>query len=151
MAALIRKRARVIELKALCDLSEIYCSQQRWPEAKSTQLKLLDCQKRDSGKDTDKIVAGYCWLTKILYKSEDYVDAMLYGRSALLRARKLGNRTLTLLSVELLVEICKASHNDVDREAYSALLDDIRWRQEQDDDQLAERRVERPVLPRLMA
>lgn len=105
-------------------LTETYCMQGAWKQAKSTMKEKLAITERQTGKKSEHFLWDSFRLCEVLMNTKDYTEAQLHGRQALRGFRKLREpghagyeKTLALL-----IQICNEQGNIEDEEAYTALL-----------------------------
>ncbi|KZM21005.1 hypothetical protein ST47_g7816 [Ascochyta rabiei] len=109
-------------------LTETYCLQGSWTQAKSTMKEKLAITERQTGKKSESFLWDSFTLCEILLNTKDYTEAHIHGRQSLRGFRKLREpghdgyeKTLVLL-----IKICKEQENLEDEEAYAALLGSYR-------------------------
>ena len=112
-------KAELLEL-----LTETYCLQGSWSQAKSTMKEKLVITERQTGKKSEHFLWDSFRLCEVLMNTKDYAEAHLHGRQSLRGFRKLREaghdgyeKTLVLL-----IQICNEQGNLEDEEAYAALL-----------------------------
>lgn len=112
-------KAELLEL-----LTETYCLQGSWTQAKLTMKEKLAITERQTGKKSERFLWDSFRLCEILTNTKDYAEAHLHGRQSLRGFRKLREtghdgyeKTLALL-----IQICNEQGNLEDEEAYAALL-----------------------------
>lgn len=100
---------------------------EKWEEAASAMMEKIALSPRGINRKSGLVLDDISSLVTILYAKKDYGQGHLYARQLLRGYRKLGTsgedsveRTLILL-----VEICKASGNSGEEEAYSIMLEGI--------------------------
>ena len=100
---------------------------EKWDEAASAMMDKIALSPRGLEAKDEASLNDISCLVTILYAKKDYVQGHLYARKLLRGYRKLRaqgaegvERTLILL-----VEICKASGNTDEGEAYSIMLEDV--------------------------
>ncbi|KAM5356734.1 hypothetical protein ACJ41O_003380 [Fusarium nematophilum] len=100
---------------------------EKWGEAASAMEDKMALEPPGPDGRDEAALEDLSALVMILYSKKDYVKGFTYGRKLLRGYRKLGagyeegvERSLTQL-----VEICKASGNANEEEAYSIMLEDI--------------------------
>ncbi|KAF9693945.1 hypothetical protein EKO04_007800 [Ascochyta lentis] len=105
-------------------LTETYCLQGSWTQAKSTMKEKLAITERQTGKKSESFLWDSYRLCEILLNTKDYTEAHIHGRQSLRGFRKLREpghdgykKTLVLL-----IKICNEQENLEDEEAYAALL-----------------------------
>ena len=112
-------KAELLEL-----LTETYCLQGSWTQAKSTMKEKLAITERQTGKKSERFLWDSFRLCEVLMNTKDYTEAQLHGRQALRGFRKLREQGHTGYekTLVLLVQICNEQGNLEDEEAYAALL-----------------------------
>jgi tetratricopeptide (TPR) repeat protein len=112
-------KAELLEL-----LTETYCLQGNWTQAKSTMKEKLAITERQTGKKSEYFFWDSFRLCEVLLNTKDYTEAQLHGRQALRGFKKLRGdghngyeKTLALL-----IQVCNEQDNPEDEEAYAALL-----------------------------
>lgn len=105
-------------------LTETYCMQGSWAQAKSTMKEKLAITERLTGKQSEHFLWDSFRLCEVLMNTKDYTEAQLHGRQALRGFRKLrgDGHTGYEKTLALLVQLCKEQGNLEDEEAYAALL-----------------------------
>ncbi|KAF2999738.1 hypothetical protein E8E13_004417 [Curvularia kusanoi] len=105
-------------------LTETYCLQGNWADAKSTMKEKLAITERQTGKKSEHFLWDSFRLCEVLMNTKDYTEAQLHGRQALRGFRKLRGHGHTGYekTLALLVQICNEQGNLEDEEAYAALL-----------------------------
>lgn len=112
-------KAELLEL-----LTETYCSQGSWTQAKSTMKEKLAITERQTGKKSERFLWDSFRLCEVLMNTKDYTEAQLHGRQSLRGFRKLREQGHTGYekTLNLLIQICHEQGNLEDEEAYTALL-----------------------------
>jgi hypothetical protein len=112
-------KAELLEL-----LTETYCLQGNWTQAKSTMKEKLAITERQTGKKSEYFLWDSFRLCEVLLNTKDYTEAQLHGRQALRGFKKLrgDGHTGYEKTLALLVQVCNAQDNPEDEEAYAALL-----------------------------
>ncbi|KAH6612149.1 hypothetical protein C7974DRAFT_381579 [Boeremia exigua] len=112
-------KAELLEL-----LTETYCMQGSWDQAKSTMKEKLAITERQTGKKSERFLWDSFRLCEVLMNTKDYTEAQLHGRQALRGFRKLREPGYTGYekTLALLIQICNEQGSLEDEEAYAALL-----------------------------
>ncbi|KAJ4986813.1 alpha-ketoglutarate dehydrogenase complex subunit [Stagonosporopsis vannaccii] len=105
-------------------LTETYCMQGSWKQAKSTMKEKLAITERQTGKKSERFLWDSFRLCEVLMNTKDYTEAQLHGRQALRGFRKLREQGHAGYekTLALLIQICNEQGNLEDEEAYAALL-----------------------------
>ena len=105
-------------------LTETYCLQGNWTQAKLTMKEKLAITERQTGKKSEYFLWDSFRLCEVLLNTKDYTEAQLHGRQALRGFRKLrgDGHTGYEETLALLIQVCNAQDNPEDEEAYAALL-----------------------------
>lgn len=112
-------KAELLEL-----LTETYCLQGSWKQAKSTMKEKLVITEHQTGKKSERFLWDSFRLCEVLMNTKDYTEAQLHGRQALRGFRRLREQGHTGYekTLALLIQICNEQGNLEDEEAYAALL-----------------------------
>lgn len=112
-------KAELLEL-----LTETYCLQGAWVQAKSTMKEKLAMTERQTGKKSERFLWDSFRLCEILMNTKDYTEAQLHGRKALqgFRKKRESGHDGYEKTLVLLIQICNEEGNLEDEEAYAALL-----------------------------
>ena len=112
-------KAELLEL-----LTETYCLQGSWTQAKITMKEKLAITERQTGKKSERFLWDSFRLSEVLMNTKDYTEAQLHGRQSLRGFRKLREQGYVGYekSLVLLIQICNEQGNLEDEEAYTALL-----------------------------
>lgn len=113
------------EIMAL--LLTAYRQQEKWDEAHSLLTEKIALESRNSSKNSHGVLADTLILVEVLFKKSAFAEALLYGRRALKSYRRMGPDGIQGVqsSLGLLCQVCKASGNHDQEDAYSAILSDI--------------------------
>ncbi|KAJ8109531.1 hypothetical protein OPT61_g7392 [Boeremia exigua] len=112
-------KAELLEL-----LTETYCMQGSWTQAKLTMKEKLAITERQTGKKSERFLWDSFRLCEVLMNTKDYTEAQLHGRQALRGFKKLREQGHTGYekTLALLIQICNEQGSLEDEEAYAALL-----------------------------
>ena len=112
-------KAELLEL-----LTETYCLQGNWTQAKPIMKEKLAITERQTGKKSEYFFWDSFRLCEVLLNTKDYTEAQLHGRQALRGFKKLrgDGHTGYEKTLALLIQVCNAQDNLEDEEAYAALL-----------------------------
>ncbi|KAF3043780.1 hypothetical protein E8E12_010203 [Didymella heteroderae] len=113
-------KAELLEL-----LTETYCLQGAWAEAKSTMKEKLTITEHQTGRKSERYLWDTYKLSEVMLKTKDYAEAHLHGRQSLRGFKKLREQGLDGYekSLSLLILICSEQGNAEEEEAYTALLE----------------------------
>ncbi len=122
-----KSRMGALKFDVLTLQCAVYMQMRDWDGAQSALVGKMALRPHSLVSKDEAGLDDTCALSSILYRKEDYIQAQLYARKALRGYRKLGpsgadgvERTLILL-----VEICRASGNSDEGEAYSVMLENV--------------------------
>lgn len=124
-ASLHRLLGSKSEIMAL--LLTTYRLQEKWDEAHSLLTEKIALESRNSSKNSHGVLADTLVLVEVLFKKSAFAEALLYGRRALKSYRRMGpdGTEGVQSSLRLLCQVCKASGNHDQEDAYNAILSDI--------------------------
>lgn len=105
-------------------LLSIYRQQSRWDEAHALLADHIQTESQNSSNDKYNLLADTLTLVEILLNKSAHAEALLDGRRALKGYRKMGpeGRDGVGDSLKLLCQICNASGNRDEEDAYTAIL-----------------------------
>jgi len=122
------KRASVLSIhEVLALLCQTCMRLQKWDEAASAMMDKIALTPRGLDTRDEAGLNDISALVTILYAKKDYVQGHLYARKLLRGYRRLGTNGADGIegTLILLVEICKASGNTNEGEAYAIMLEDV--------------------------
>jgi hypothetical protein len=113
-------KAELLEL-----LTETYCLQGAWGDAKSTMKEKLAITEHQTGRKSERYLWDTYKLCEVMVKTKDYAEVHLHGRQSLRGFKKLREQGLDGYekSLTLLILICSEQGNAEEEEAYTALLE----------------------------
>lgn len=113
-------KAELLEL-----LTETYCQQGAWAEAKLTMKEKLSITEHQTGRKSERFLWDTYKLSEVMVKTKDFAEAHLHGRQSLRGFKKLREQGLDGYekSLTLLILICSEQGNAEEEEAYTALLE----------------------------
>ncbi|KAJ4407072.1 hypothetical protein N0V91_004239 [Didymella pomorum] len=115
----------VSKVELLEMLTETYCEQGAWAEAKSTMTEMLAITEHQTGRKSERYLWDTYKLSEVMVKTKDFAEAHLHGRQSLRGFRKLREQGFDGYekSLTLLIFICSEQGNAEEEEAYTALLE----------------------------
>jgi hypothetical protein len=115
----------VSKVELLEMLTETYCEQGAWAEAKSTMTEMLAITEHQTGRKSERYLWDTYKLSEVMVKTKDFAEAHLHGRQSLRGFRKLREQGFDGYekSLTLLIFICSEQGNAEEEKAYTALLE----------------------------
>ena len=120
-----REEVISLRLDVVEDLYQIYLDQERWSEAQDMLSKKMGLQERFSREQDSRFFTNVMSLATLMLKQDDTPGATLHARRALKGFKKLHDPSGIKSSLSLLIEICEASGNEDDAEAYNIMMENL--------------------------
>lgn len=113
---------RRLEVEAIDLLVSIYCSDLKWPEARSLLVKKMALKERFDAQDDTSLAADVLLLARVLLANHEYLEAHLNARRALKKYRKISHAEGSSESLQVLILICRSDKKEEEADAYEAFL-----------------------------